>query len=720
MKIFSMRLSYLLVAALFILFCVSPFVSPLAHAKETGGKGEPTSSSSIIGNVSPSEGSWLTDGFTLIQFSLGIPLADTGDIIITVDGQPIDPNIVNYMNGLVFTYVSHLKDGAHSLMISVLDRDMNVLQEYNGSFNVRLSTWIDSSMKAENIDVTSLRLTWTPAARSMGYRIYGNSLLIGSVDGNTTSLDATGLLPKTAYHFKVEAQRSDGSWTTDGPGVSATTLPQDRVNPIIESVTPADGDFLVTAWPKITAHVHDGDSGIDPITTGIAVNNRIVPSSYDESTGTLSGVASRLPSGTHTLLIYARDMDGNVVRHTGSFTVHYEEGAPFLEWSDKLRDALEAGDPADREDVRKLRDEIAELNEAEDLSLIDPIWNKIKSKLPASVDQARLKKKLFDIVLAIGSPLYNEQGTGLAEILSDPESLAAMNTIAAAGGVPNLTAEDVLTFVFGDGNGYRGIEGQILYFASRLSPWEQVGLLSDKQKMLELLMTAINNQLLQTTNYKISKMLWNLNVRTYDVGLTLQNFTEKLEHDVPAIGAMTIAYIRLKAQESVTASHLGHQHNYRLKADTLDIPPQALVWKKVSGSPDILVTPDGTVTIPEGTYTATAVIQAAIVNPYGANKVIFEKEVTLMSEKDPTVFLQNIMDTFESGLIEAQSKLDAATTREEQIQLLMDMLKTGKEATKQIRSLEISQEAITDAAEKIVNRLVQAVGRFTMLMPSSS
>ncbi|MDQ8739280.1 fibronectin type III domain-containing protein [Paenibacillus sp. LHD-38] len=452
---------------------------------------------------------------------------------------------------MVITYVSDLKDGAHSLFIRVLDREMNLLQEYNGSFNVQLSIWKGSSMKAENIDVTSLRLTWTPAAQSLVYRIYGNSLLIGSVDGNTTSLDATGLMPKTEYNFKVEAQRSDGSWTTDGPVASATTLPQDRVSPIIESVTPADGDLLTTAWPKITAHVYDKDSGINPITTGIGVNNKLVPSSYVESTGTLTAVAPRLPSGTHSLLVYARDIDGNVVRHTSSFTVDYEAGAPFLEWSGKLRAALEAGDPADREDVRRLSAEIAELDEIEDLSLIDPIWNKIKFKLPASVDQAQLKKKLFDIMLAIGSLPYNEQGSGLVEILSDSELLVALNTIAAAGGVTNLTAEDVLTFVLGDGNNYRGIEGQILYFVSRLSPLEQLGLLSDKQKMMDVLMDAINNQLLQTTYYKISKMLWNLNVHTYDVQLTLQNFHRRLEHDVPAIQAMNIAYIRLKAQESV-------------------------------------------------------------------------------------------------------------------------------------------------------------------------
>ncbi|WP_168122445.1 fibronectin type III domain-containing protein [Paenibacillus sp. HB172176] len=238
MRIFSKRLSYLLVAALLFLLCISP----LAHATEIGETEEPASSPSIINNVNPPDGRLLTENFTLISFSLGIPLADTSDISIIVDGRPIDPILIQYMHGMVFTNVSDLEDGTHDLLIRVWDREMNLLQEYNGSFNVRLSLWGDSSLKADNIGVTSLYLSWTPAVQSLGYRIYGNSILIGSVGGNTTSFEATGLTPKTAYHFKVEAKRSDGSWTTDGPVASATTLPEDQISPIIDSVTPGDGD----------------------------------------------------------------------------------------------------------------------------------------------------------------------------------------------------------------------------------------------------------------------------------------------------------------------------------------------------------------------------------------------------------------------------------------------------------------------------------------------
>ncbi|MEH7087340.1 hypothetical protein V7139_32280 [Neobacillus drentensis] len=79
--------------------------------------------------------------------------------------------------------------------------------------------------------------------------------------------------------------------------------------------------------------------------------------------------------------------------------------------------------------------------------------------------------------------------------------------------------------------------------------------------------------------------------------------------------------------------------------------------EQVSGSSHLTITPDGVVSIPEVAYTATAVIQAALINPSsGANKVIFQKEVTLIAGKDPTVIFQSIMKTFEGKLGEIQSK----------------------------------------------------------------
>ncbi|WP_152392942.1 fibronectin type III domain-containing protein [Paenibacillus guangzhouensis] len=702
MKTFRFRLPYLLIVSLLVML----FVPQYAYAEERASTRIAADSTPIISGVSPADGAMITESFTNISFALGIPIADTGSIMIIVDDQQlIEPN---YMHGMVFTYCSNLQNGSHSLIIRVLDHDKKILQEYNGSFNVRLSVWDNSVLEATNIEADSLRLSWTPAKESLGYRIYGNGILIGDVNGNVTSFDATKLMPNTAYTFKVEAKRSDGSWTTDGPTASVATFPQDRINPIIESVSPADGDELTTAWPRITAKVYDEDSGLNINMSMVGVDNRVVPFSYDEASKTFSAIAPRLPSGTHSLLIFATDNDGNQTRYTSSFTVKYGAVTPFLEWSHKLRAALDEGDPTDVEDVRRLSSELAELNETTELSLIDPIWNKIKLKLPASVDQTELKKKLFHIILTIGSLLYDQQESGLEAILTDPEFLGTLHIIAAAGGENNLTMEDIITFIFGDGSNLRGIEGHFLYYLSELSPIELFGLLGDNSKKTYILMKAISNQFSQTSYYKISSMMRNLNVTAQDVQSTLLNFRQRLKHDGPAVHALTVAYIRLMAQESVEVSSDGYQHNYSLKVASVDIPPQAVIWSKVSGSSHFSITPDGVVSIPEEEYTATAVIQAALVNPYrGVNKVIFQKEVTIIPYKDQSVIFQSIMKAFERKLGEVQSKLNVATKHEEQTSLLLDLVNAGKQSIKQIKSLSISEAAITHAIDTITNGLIQ-------------
>lgn len=636
MKALRLIVSHLLI----VCFAVMLFVPRYTYAEESGSTGEGSASATIISGVSPEDGALITESSTLIRFSLGIPLADTAygsggqGIMILVDDQPIDDMRVNYMHGMVFTYYDNLQNGTHSLIIRVFDRDMKLLEEYKGSFTVRLSVWEYSILEAANIGPDSLQLSWTPAKESLGYRIYGNSILLGAVDGNTTSFDATNLKPSTTYILKVEAQRSDGTWTTDGPALTVTTLPQDRTSPVIESVSPTESEELTTAWPKITAKVYDKDSGINLDRSMVGVDNKIVPFSYNEALETLTAIPPRLPSGTHSLLIFITDNDGNQTTYTSSFTVKYEAGAPFLERMDMLRSALNAGDPADVRDVRRLKSELAQLHANDDLMLIDPIWNKIKPKLPASVDQAKLKKKLFQMILTFSALPYDQQVSRLEALFSDPEFVRTLNRIAAAGGETNLTMEDIQSFLFGDGKDLRGIEGNILYYLSQLSPAEMLALPGDNRKMTEVLMKAITAQLGQTSYYKVSSILKNLNITAHDVQATLLNFQRRLKHDGPAGRALAVAYIRSMAQESVKVGYDG-SHIYSLKAAFIDIPPQALIWKKVSGSSDFRITPSGVVSLSDEANRATAVIQAALVNPYGgANKVIFEKEVSITLDKD--------------------------------------------------------------------------------------
>ncbi|MCD9024070.1 hypothetical protein [Cohnella silvisoli] len=313
----------------------------------------------------------------------------------------------------------------------------------------------------------------------------------------------------------------------------------------------------------------------------------------------------------------------------------------FLQRMNELYAALAAGDPADVQDVRNLRDEIAGLDESSNQQLLDPIWNKISAKLPATVDQAELKISLFRLVKAVGSFRYDPQASDLEAIRTNPEFRATLKTIAAAGGDASIKMDDFLVFLFGDGAGRDGVEGTIAKLLSKMSAIELFQLLGNKQGITAVLLQATEKLLAETGAYKFSSILANLGVTPQDVRATVLGFQLKLQKDEPAINAMTVAYIRSAAKASVVISDDGREHKYVLSVFGVVVPSLVLQWTKVSGSPDVSVAPDGTVTIPEGVPSASAVIQAKLINPYGGSaKVIFEKEVTLTAESgEETVFL---------------------------------------------------------------------------------
>ncbi|NIK79529.1 hypothetical protein FHS15_004690 [Paenibacillus castaneae] len=302
----------------------------------------------------------------------------------------------------------------------------------------------------------------------------------------------------------------------------------------------------------------------------------------------------------------------------------------FLEQLNKLHAALAAGDPVDVEEVRKLRDEIAALDEKEGQKLLDPIWIKISAKLPESVDQGELKASLFRIVKAVGSFQYDPGASNLEAIRTNPEFRSTLKTIAAASGDPNITIDDFLIFLFGDGGSLKGVEGTIRDQLSKKSSIELMALLGNKQGIMTVLLQSMEQLLGKTEDYKFSSILNKLGISPLDVKATVLNFQMKLKQSEPAINAMTVAYMRSTSQESVKISEDGRVHNYSLKVFGVDVPSAVLIWSKASGSSEVSVLPNGTVSIPAGTAKASAVIQAKLMNPYGGSaKVIFQKEVTL-------------------------------------------------------------------------------------------
>ncbi|MEC0090674.1 hypothetical protein [Paenibacillus macquariensis] len=310
---------------------------------------------------------------------------------------------------------------------------------------------------------------------------------------------------------------------------------------------------------------------------------------------------------------------------------------PLIERMIQLYDALVTGGPADVKSVMNLRDELVGFDYMANRQLFDPIWNKIRVRIPESVDQTELKAGIFRLIQAVGSI---QSKTDLDAFRSNPDFQAMLKMIAAASGNMNIGTNDLLVFLFGDGGNRIGLEGKVRNIIENMSLIELIGLVGNSQAVTEVLLQAVDKQLSETDTYKISSILNKLDISSQDIRTLVINIQAKLKKDDAAINAISFAYIRTATQATAEISENGRKQSYSLKLFEEEIPSLVLKWSKVSGSDDVIVAPNGVVTIPEGVQSGSAVIRAMIVNPYGKfAKVIFEKEVTLV---DDTVVQENI------------------------------------------------------------------------------
>lgn len=381
----------------------------------------------------------------------------------------------------------------------------------------------------------------------------------------------------------------------------------------------------------------------------------------------------------------------------------------FLQRWSKIRDALIAGGPSDVNSVRKLRDEMMGMNFAKEQSLINPIWNPIAQKLPASVDQVELKKSLLDIFQAVGSLPFDVQASQLEEIIANTEFKATLKTIATAAGVPTLTIDDILIMMFGDGKDHVGVEGTVRNTIANMSSKELSKLLSNKNGLAMIQASAMTAVLNDKTGYALSDALHNLGVTPNDLASMVLNLRNQLKHDEPAIKALSAAYIRSETVSTVKVTENGRQHNYGVTVLGVELPSSSLKWKKVSGSKDVKVDAKGKVTISDKIETGAVVIQASLLDFFGgSSKVIFEQEVTLVNGDyvaDPSELIQRIVKNLESTIIELKQRLSAATTDSEKAQLIVEVVQAGNESYDQINQIKapkgIKNKAISNVKKQV-------------------
>lgn len=314
-----------------------------------------------------------------------------------------------------------------------------------------------------------------------------------------------------------------------------------------------------------------------------------------------------------------------------------------------FHEALNAGDLADQQAVEALRNEITNLDTTDDLWLIDPIWDKISLKLPASADQMKMKKHFFQFLKDLRLYLLNPLTEDLEQIRTNSDYISMLKSISSAAGQPSLTVDDFLLFLLGDAGGRPGVEGTLRQALHDMSPQDLNQVLQDKQAFQDLLRTTQQQVLALAEQYQVSRVLRNLGVKAELVLEAEQRFATRLQKDDAAFVPLAIAYIRMNTTTFWTyprSGFDGESYRYTLNIFGAYIAPQLtpLSMEKVSGSPDLVVSPllydyIGSIVLSNSVRSAAAVIQIKLLHPYGGeDKVIYEKEVRHARKLDVSSF----------------------------------------------------------------------------------
>jgi len=408
-------------------------------------------------------------------------------------------------------------------------------------------------------------------------------------------------------------------------------------------------------------------------------------------------VATIATSVAATALSVAPFSEGLVKNNKGLIGISFASekeafpNAEFLAKMQKIQAALAAGGA--QEDVRALRSAIQSLGYDVDGGILEPIYSKLPDGLK---DDESVKIALFNLFKAVGTITYDPQLTALEAIRKDPNFREVLHKLEVAGGVDDLTVDDIVTFIAASEtaliNQVAKLDDALLAILLLNKNGEQTALLK------EVVAEVLNKDL------QVSKVFNKLfDDKAVDV---LPAFIDGIKTNLPeykaASKAMLVAYVRSEVQDTVSTTNNGRTQTYTLKIKNVNVPSSALVWeKKVGDDSSITVSPAGVVTLSSSASTGKATISAKLV---GTDRVIFEKEVTLTYSSDIVYESYPAVDSSSSIVNELNALKDkiAKASDEEKAKLIEEAVDKASKAIENAAKLDVSKAVVVDADGKAV------------------
>jgi hypothetical protein len=150
---------------------------------------------------------------------------------------------------------------------------------------------------------------------------YTEAALVGK-DENQMGLFRWNAEENNWQAVTAQADLANNTFTASVTQLGTYGLGYDGTPPLIDILSPTDGENITNTLPLLTALVADEGVGIDPDTVEMQLDGQVVDASYISDTGQLMYLPETpLQGGMHTLTVSAYDVLGNGKMKTTTFSI---------------------------------------------------------------------------------------------------------------------------------------------------------------------------------------------------------------------------------------------------------------------------------------------------------------------------------------------------------------------------------------------------------------
>ncbi|WP_042199042.1 S-layer homology domain-containing protein [Paenibacillus camerounensis] len=184
--------------------------------------------------------------------------------------------------------------------------------------------------------------------------------------------------------------------------------------------------------------------------------------------------------------------------------------------------------------------EAGNISEATFKEIFKPVLDKLTFLSPAEVTTSY---EAFKSVTSVVYDVYANDFAELKAIRYDVDNVNLLNKIAAEAGVADLTFDDVIEFLLGT----NGVEAELRTLVSSKTNDQLLAIITDPSGQEALINEAIDKVLAHNTGagaLTVSQAVYNLNITSADVKLSLKNLNAKLPTAKPALQALAVAYVK--------------------------------------------------------------------------------------------------------------------------------------------------------------------------------